>query len=251
MFFIFSKTIGLLIKPFSWLVILLLIAVFWKKPKLKKISLIAALVVLMVFSNPLLVNVTLKIWEPKPIAIESIQTYDIGIVLGGFARHVPGVNNIELTDAGDRLWQTISLYQQGKIKKILISGGSSWNRTKPEADAVRDVLLAMGIPGDDILAENSSWNTHENAVNSAKIIAATQPNASCLLITSALHMTRSLGCFRKAGLDPDPFPAEHIALYDKVFWVEWLLPKPESLQKWERVINEWVGIIAYKIQGYI
>ncbi len=251
MFFIFSKTIGLLTKPFSWLVLLMLAIIFFRKPKLRKILFIAALAVLLIFTNPLLLNFTLKKWEPKPVAIDNMQVYDIGIVLGGFSHYLPSYNNIELTDAGDRLWQTVSLYQQGKIRKILISGGSTWDRGKPEADAVRDVLLSMGIPGDDVLAESGSWNTYENARNSADLIATTQPGASCLLITSALHMPRSLACFRKAGLNPDAFPAEHMARHDRVFWPEWLLPKSDGLSQWNRIINEWMGILAYKMQGYI
>ena len=249
MFFILSKTIGLLSKPLTWLVILLLIAVFGRKPRLKKKSLIASLIILLVFTNPIINNIVLKVWEPAPIAVKTLPTYDIGIVLGGFARHLPGSDNIELTDAGDRLWQTVSLYKQGKIKKILISGGGGEN-AKSEAEAVHDVLVAMGIPNRDILAETSSRNTYENAVFSEKLIAAKHPGASCILITSALHMKRSLGCFRKAGLNPDPFPAEHITRHDKIHWAEWLRPEPAAFRNWDRIINEWVGIIVYKIQGY-
>ena len=250
MFFILSKTIGLLSKPLTWLVILMLIAVFWRKPRLKKFSLTASLIILLIFTNPMIINIMLMSWEPTPVAVKTLPTYDIGIVLGGFARHLPISDNIELTDAGDRIWQTVSLYKQRKIKKILISGGGGEN-AKSEAAAVHDVLVAMGIPGRDILAETSSRNTHENAAFSAELIAAKHPGASCILVTSALHMKRSLGCFRKAGLNPDPFPAEHITRHDKIHWVEWLRPDPAAFRNWDRIINEWVGIVVYKIQGYI
>ncbi len=251
MFFILSKTIGALTKPFSWLVVLLLIAVFWRKPKTRKVSLIAALAVLLVFTNPMLFDFTMKLWEPKPCVAETMRTYDIGIVLGGFSRHFPEYDNIELTAAGDRLWQTVNLYRQGKIKKILISGGSGWGTGKPEASAARDALLKMGIPADDVLAEPNSRNTHENAKFSAELIAVTQPGADCLLITSALHAPRSLACFRKAGIYPDVFPADHLSRYNNVFWLDKIVPDVEILSKWNRTINEWVGMTAYKIQGYI
>ena len=250
MFFILSKTIGLLSKPLIWLVVLMLIAVFWRKPKLKKFSLIASLIILLVFTNPMLFNIVLRTWEPTPVAVKTMPVYDIGIVLGGFARHIPVSDNIELTDAGDRLWQTVSLYKRGKIRKILISGGGS-EKTKSEAAAVRDILVAIGIPANDILAETASRNTRENAVFSAELIADSQPGATCLLITSALHMKRSLGCFRKAGLNPDPFPAEHISRQDKIYWAEWLRPEPAAFRNWDRLINEWIGIVIYKMQKYI
>jgi uncharacterized SAM-binding protein YcdF (DUF218 family) len=249
-FFILSKTAGLLTKPLTWLIVLMLTAVFRRKPGLKRFSLIASLVILLVFTNPFAVNVALKLWEPAPVAIETLPAYDIGIVLGGFARHLPGSDNIALTDAGDRLWQAVSLYRQGKIRKILISGGGAGN-TRPEAAAVFDVLIATGIPDSAILAETKSRNTRENAVFSAELIAANQPGATCVLITSAVHMKRSLGCFRKAGLNPDAFPAEHITRYDNVYWAEWLRPDPAAFKNWDRVINEWVGIIVYRLRGYI
>jgi len=250
MFFILSKTIGLLVKPLTWLIIGMLIAVFWRKPKLKKISLIASLVILLVFTNPLVINIALKMWEPAPVSIESMPVYDFGIVLGGFARHLPGTDNIELIFTGDRLWQTVSLYKQGKIRKILITGGSAQN-AKPEAVAVHDALVAIGIPDSVLLSETKSRNTHENAVFSAELIAANHLGAKCVIITSALHMKRSLGCFRKAKLNPDIFPAEHITRHDIVPWNEWLRPDPGALQNWDRLVNEWVGIAVYKAQKYL
>ena len=251
MFFILSKTIGALTKPFGWLVILMLAAVFLRKTKAKKVSLIAAFTVFLVFTNPVLFDFSIKCWEPEPVAVENLRTYDIGIVLGGFSSYLPEYNNIKLNEAGDRLWQTVSLYNRGKIKKILISGGSGRKTGKSEAAAVRDVLIAMGIPESDVLAESESRNTYENAEYSAKLIAGIQPGADCLLITSALHIPRSIGCFCKAGLNPDIFPAEHISRYEDTFWLNRIVPKPEVMVKWNRLINEWVGMLVYKVQGYI
>jgi len=226
------------------------IAVFGRKPKVKKISAIASLVILLVFTNPWVVDVALKLWEPAPVAIETLPTYDIGIVLGDFARYLPGSDKIELNEAGDRLWQTVFLYQQGKIRNILISGESFKNARRDES-AVRDALIILGIPDSAILAETKSRNTRENAVFSANLIAASHSGATCLLITSATHLKRSLGCFRKAGLNPEPFPTNHIARYDKVLLAEWLRPTPSALRYWDLLINEWVGIVVYKAQKYL
>ena len=248
MFYILSKTIGLLVKPLIWLIIGLSIAVFSRKIKLKKTSIIASFFILLIFSNPFLIDVVLKKWEPAPVAIETLPVYDIGIVLGGFARHLPVPDNIELSEPGDRLWQAVSLYQQGKIRQILITGGSYG---KSEATAVYDALKAIGIPDSALLAETRSRNTRENALFTTEMIAENHPGATCLLITSAVHIKRSLGCFRKAGLTPDAFPANHISRHDKVYWAEWLRPEPDALRFWDRLINEWVGIMVYKIQGYL
>ena len=251
MFFYLSKTLGLLVKPLTWLIILMLTAVFCRKPKLKKISIIASLVILLVFTNSLIINIVLKLWEPSPVAVETLPTYDIGIALGGFAHHSPITNNMALNDCGDRLWQTILLYKQGKIRRILISGGGA-KSGKSEAETVYDALIAMGIPDSVLLAETKSRNTYENATFSAELIAENYPDgATCVVITSALHVSRALGCFRKAGLNPCAFPAEHLARSNKTYWIEWLRPESSALQNWERLINEWVGIVMYRINGYI
>jgi uncharacterized SAM-binding protein YcdF (DUF218 family) len=247
MFFVLSKTIGLLTKPLMWLIVSMLFAVFGRKPRFKRGSLIVSLIILLIFTNPFVIHIALKMWEPAPVTIETLPVYDVGILLGGFARYLPESGNIELTDAGDRLWQTVSLYRRGKIRKILISGGGA-EVAKSEAGTVRDVLVAMGIPEGDVLVETKSRNTHENAVFSAALI---ESDARCILITSALHMQRSLGCFRKAGLTPDAFPAEHITRRDHVYWAEWLRPEPAAFKYWDRIVNEWVGIIVYRLQGYM
>jgi uncharacterized SAM-binding protein YcdF (DUF218 family) len=251
MFYFLSKTFGLLVRPLSWLIILMFMAVFCRKPKLKKISLVASLVILLVFTNPFILNIALKMWEPTPVAIETLPTYDVGIVLGGFAHHSPITNNMALNDCGDRLWQTIFLYRHGKIKQILISGGGTKNG-KSEAETVYDALVAMGIPDSVLLAETKSRNTYENATFSAELIAENHPEgATCVVVTSALHIKRALGCFRKAGLNLDVFPAEHLVRSNKTNWIEWLRPESSTLQNWERLINEWVGITVYRIKGYI
>jgi len=250
MFFVLSKTLGLLVKPLTWLILLMVVAVFCRRQKVKKITIGATLSMLLFFTNPFMIHIALKMWEPEPVAIETLPVYDFGVLLGGFARHLPASDKIALTDTGDRLWQTVSLYQNGKIRKILISGGGII-KAKSEAETVRDALIAIGIPDDDILVETKSRNTRENAIFSAELIAANHSGASCILITSAAHIKRSLGCFRKAGLNPDFFPANHIARYDEVYWAEWFRPDPAALRHWDSIINEWIGIAVYKMQKYI
>lgn len=248
MFFFLSKTLGFFVKPVSWILLCLIITVFCRNFKWKRWSSIAALAILLIFSSPILANWALKCWETPPVNAASItEPYDYGIVLGGFASYMPDYGRISIMEAGDRLWQTMYLYQTGKIKKILISGGGV---EYPEAEATRKCLIEMGVPSQDILVESTSRNTHENARNTAKLLEL-QPEARCLLITSALHMPRSIGCFHKAGLNPDVFPVEHLTRYGETRWWDWAFPSASAFKIWERLMNEWIGIIPYKIRGYI
>jgi uncharacterized SAM-binding protein YcdF (DUF218 family) len=251
MFFILSKTLGLLVKPLTWLFVSLLMSVFCKKPKLTKTSGWFSLFILLFFTNPLLIDIVIKKWEPPPVAVETLPACEIGIVMGGFSCYLPKSDHIELTPSGDRIWQAVSLYKQGKMKYILTTGGN-FVGAKPEAAAVYDALIATGVPDSVLLAETKSLNTYENAVFSVELIAATHSaNPTCILITSAVHIKRSLGCFRKAGLNPYVFPANHIGRYDKVYWAEWLNPDPGAFQYWDHLINEWVGLAVYRMKGYI
>ncbi|MDR1864444.1 MAG: YdcF family protein [Bacteroidales bacterium] len=251
MFYFLSKTAGLLTKPFSWLIILLLATLFVKNRRYKKILLIATVVTALVFSSPWCLNVCLCRWEPAPVHADSLQgVYDIGILLGGFSEYLPQYGRTQLIETGDRVWQTICLYRKGKIKKILITGGAR-KGIRPEAEAVRETLLLMGVPDSALLVEAASRNTYENMSNSNAMIRQIQPGARCLVITSALHIPRAMGCARKVGLVADAFPVEHITRYDKRLPTDWLTPKAEILWDWDRLSNEWAGMLAYKIRGYL
>ncbi len=110
-------------------------------------------------------------------------TYDVAIVFGGVSM-IP-----------HRLDQAIKLYQQKKIKKILVSGGIgflSLNRWHKEASKMSPYLIAKGIPQEDIIIENKSRNTNENIQNSLQILSHFYDlnKINLLLITSDFHLQR-------------------------------------------------------------
>jgi uncharacterized SAM-binding protein YcdF (DUF218 family) len=121
---------------------------------------------------------------------------------------------------------------------------------EPEADLVKTFLLRMGIPEEDILIENKSKNTRENAIFTKKMLDETYPNAKCLLITSASHLSRSMGCFAKAGLYCTPFATDHKAERITNEPRTWLTPDAEYMLFWQFMIKEWIGIVVYKMVGY-
>ena len=105
----------------------------------------------------------------------------------------------------DRLIQAIALYHNGKVRKILLSGGSGYISFPEWRESVylAEVLEQSCIPDSSIIIEKNSRNTRENAVESAKILGNGKYGQRFLLITSGTHMKRSLACFKKAGLIPD------------------------------------------------
>jgi len=246
MFYITSKLLAFLSKPIFWVFILLISALIFKTKRRK--LLIYTISIFWVFSNSFIADSCARIWETPRYT--PIEIYDVGIVLGGIADYDNITQAHNFNKHADRIMDAQQLYHQGKIKKILISGGSGWlfNDGYIEANAMRDYLLLNQIPDEDILIENTSRNTKENAFNSAKILKKEYPNGTFLLITSANHMKRAKFCFEKAGIITQAFSTDCTTSYTNFSAEYVLLPRFEALEKWEGLIHEWIGYLVYKIK---
>jgi uncharacterized SAM-binding protein YcdF (DUF218 family) len=114
--------------PLSLILIGLLVAIFSKNTRTKKLSLRISLGLIFLFGNGFLINEAFLWWETPPISPDAIsQPYDVGIILtGGMITNKQLSENQIFTDkTADRFIQPLRLYKMGKLKKILISGGSS------------------------------------------------------------------------------------------------------------------------------
>jgi uncharacterized SAM-binding protein YcdF (DUF218 family) len=246
MFFIASKLLSFLIKPIIWVFILLIGALIFKAKRRK--ILLFALITFYFFTNSFIADSCARLWEiPR---FHPTETYDVGIVLGGISDYDKITKAHNFNKHADRIMDAQQLYHQGKIKKILISGGNGvlFNDGYIEANAMRDYLLLNQIPSENILIENTSRNTKENAFNSAEILKKEYSNGNFLLITSANHMKRAQFCFEKAGIITQAFPTDCTTSYTN-FGVEYLfLPRVNALEVWETLIHEWIGYIVYIIK---
>lgn len=255
MFFILSKIFIYFLYPFTWFILCLAGYFFFKNPKWKKRFKIGAISIFLIFSNTVILLELLKRWEIHGTKIENVKNYDVGIVLGGMF----GYNNdLKVLTAGshsDRMWQAITLYKKGKIKKFLISGGSGYvtDHGLVEAKQIKEVLVGWGIPSADIITEIKSRNTHENAVETQKILNRSYPHfEKNLLITSGFHMRRARACFNKVGLKCDTFSTDLMTgPTSNYFWDQYIIPDMETLFGWNRLIKEWIGYATYDMMGYI
>jgi uncharacterized SAM-binding protein YcdF (DUF218 family) len=251
MFFFLSKTLGVLARPLVVIVLLLVASWAIKSKKWKRWLFITAM---LVGSNEFITNEVLRLWElPATPFAEMKKQYDVGILLTGVTRSnaLPD-DRVYFQRSADRVTHTLQLYRLGLIKKILISGGSGTllHRSK-EADELVKVFLLMGVPPDDLLIENQSDNTYQSAVLVHQMLKGLYPPENCLLITSGYHMRRSRACFIKAGFPVDTFTVDFLS-HERLFTPDVLfVPKIESLANWQTLAKEWVGMIAYKIAGYI
>lgn len=255
MFFVLSKLLGFLSHPFYWIVILFLISWFTKRERLKKWSFRIGIGATVFFTNSVIFCEFVRLWEPKGKKIEEMGHYDVAVVLGGMFEYDNSLGRLSIRRGGDRIWQTLNLYHLGKVDKILISGahGDLIDKGLREAVQMRDVLVENGIPAEDILVDSLSQNTHENAVESIKILKQHPELKSVLLVTSALHMPRSEACFKKSGLSNfDTFTTDHYTGEKRGYHLDqWLMPNESVMTDWSKVLHEWMGYISYAIAGYI
>lgn len=215
---------------------------------------IAIFVFTYLLSNSFITEEVIRKWETPVTPVKQIQyTFDVGIVLGGFSSFDTTINRLQFHRSGDRMWQALYLYKTGKVKKLLITGGSGslLHRKDTEADRVYTFLQKLGVPAKDLIMEAKSRNTRENAVETAKIINASMPDANCILITSALHMKRAMGCFNKVHLKVIPYSTDFLAKPRRWDPDKLLVPNPESLGDWTSLLREIMGFYTYKMMGYL
>lgn len=239
--------------PLTWVFLLLFLSLFSKKAKRKKAFLIGAIATLLLFSNEFIINQLFKAWEPASPPIESLNQYEVGIVLTGIAKPmIEYPDRVFFNKGADRLLHTVQLYKEGKIKKILVSGGSGnvVGREVYEADELKKVFLYCGVPESDLIIENRSRNTRENALFTKNVLDSLHIKGDLLLITSAFHMHRAEGCFLQAGLYPTPFPVDYWQSDDKYTPDKLIIPSEGAITKWQVLMHELLGYIVYKILGY-
>ena len=256
MFFILSKIFAFCIKPIVWIIACFLLSFFLKNKKRKQSFFISGLVLLILLTNDAVFQGIVHWWEPEPVAIKDLEKkYDFIILLGGYSDFQTAMGKSEFQlglKGGNRLITALNLYKKGVGTKIILTGGSGklLGDKYGEAEYVAPFLKTLGLPDSAFIVENKSRNTWGNAVFSKQIVDSLQKNASCLLVTSALHMPRSKACYDKAGLPTTIYPTDYYSQHSDNLFKLFLEPSSSKLYAWEAILHEWIGVITYKIKGY-
>jgi uncharacterized SAM-binding protein YcdF (DUF218 family) len=255
MFFILSKLLLFLFSPFTWIFVFIGLAFFWKRDPWKKRFKWTVVVLILLFSNSFIFLELCRKWEVHTTSRTELEKHDVGIVLTGMAEYNNDIKELSIRRGADRIWQSLNLYHEGKIAKILISGDNGYisDRGLHEAKQMKEILIKWGIPENDIIAEEKSRNTYENAVESKKILERSYPHLEKrLLITSGSHMRRSLACFEKLDFPCTPYSTDlYTGPKRSYHWDQYFVPNVSTLTDWDKLIKEWIGYITYDIVGYI
>lgn len=256
MFFILSQLFSFLAMPFTICLLLIASGIFIKNRKLAKKSLVLGFILLLFFSNKYISNLVMNYWEPDYVDMESLPTYDLGIVLTGVTNLDKSSGNRTFFNKGaDRATHAMQLYKMGKIKKILITGGQGFSPThdRSEAEVLKAFLVWAGVPGMDILVETKAQNTRENALFTKAMLQekGLEELSGLLIITSAFHMQRSKACFEKVGLNVSPFPVDYYGSDQGLNLKSALQPSVDAIVHWHKLTKEWIGILVYRMVGYL
>lgn len=153
-----------------------------------------------------------------------------------------------LSAGAERLTEFVALARRYPDARLVFTGGSA-DLSRPEvseADAARKFFHRMGLDPDRVTYEPRARNTFENAVFSYQMMKP-KPDENWILITSALHMPRSVGAFRKAGWNPIPYPVD--------FTTEWPfrfalgLRITQGIESFSLALHEWMGLVIYRTLG--
>jgi uncharacterized SAM-binding protein YcdF (DUF218 family) len=255
LFFVLSKTLGIILLPTNFLIGVGLIGAILLATRLASLGrklLIASIALLAICGfSPLGYWVLYPLESRFPPWDASRGAPDGIVVLGGpIDADLSAARGVAVYRGGvDRVIATAALARRFPDARIIYSGGSSnlISDEAKEADYALAVFESLGIPKARLTMERRSRNTRENAEFS-KAIAAPKSNERWLLVTSAYHMPRSIGLFRKTGFAVEPYP------------VDWHTGGPadlltfspiavDGLERTDTGIREWIGLVAYWVLG--
>lgn len=260
MFLFLSKLLPLVLYPLGLASLLLLVALFllWKRSRLAILPISLALVVLLVSSSGWFADWIVRSLEWQHIPSTPLPQAEAIVVLGGATKsNLPPRPWIEVSDEGDRVLYAAKLYREGKAPRVILSGGRiHWRGSgTPESADMAELMGTMGVPATAILQDPTSLNTRENAVNVKKILDS-QGIRQILLVTSAMHMPRSLLIFKKLGITAIPAPTDFNATYaEEPSSLEAtllsILPDADYLRQSNRALKEYLGIFIYWLRGWV
>jgi len=173
------------------------------------------------------------------------------IVLGGTVDEILSkqLDRVVINNAAERITAPIELIRKFPNARLVFTGGSASGFDAPSTEAanVKRFWREMGIDNDSIVYEDRSRNTYENALFTRDLVKP-KPGERWLLVTSALHMPRAVGIFRKLGFSVIPYPVDFRT--NGIMWhAHTQRSAPQSLELVDAAAHEWIGLLAYWLTG--
>jgi len=249
MFFVLSKLLGVFAFPSNVAILIGILGLLLLPTRLARVGRWLAFVSLLMLSilglsplgNMLIIPLENRFppWDAARGAPDGI------IILGGVIDASRPGNQIMLNESAERLTVVPDLARRYPNALILFSGGSGAliDDGSAEAGAAVRLLESLGVSRDRVVLEARSRNTVENAVFS-KLIVHPKRNERWLLVTSAFHMPRAIGVFRKAGFPVEAYPVDW-RTHGADDMMRPFAVASDGLQRSDTAVHEWVGLLVY------
>lgn len=221
---------------------------------------IASLLILFLAGNRWVSMAIVRSLESRYSPLESGMKADVIVVLGGGTdiQQYPR-SMVEVNGAGDRMIYAAKLYREGVADKLILSGGTiEWQgeaETTPAGD-MAELMEFFGVPGEAMILQGGSINTAEDAEFSVGIIEENGWQA-VVLVTSALHMPRSVELFSRLGIDVIPAPTDFVITdqgWNDLYSFRWenilinIMPTASSLKSTTSALKEYIGMIVNSLK---
>jgi uncharacterized SAM-binding protein YcdF (DUF218 family) len=257
MFFIASKVLWFVLVPVHLLLIGAFLGALAARGRFthigRRVAIFCGAILLVIAFTPV------SVWLIRPLEDRfALPSAEMGaptgiIVLGGAiddeigqARH-----QVSFGEGAGRLTEAAILARRYPQARIIYTGGSSSLIGRPSAESAeaKKLLVALGVDADRIELEERSRNTDENARFTRDLVAP-KSGEIWLLVTSAYHMPRSMGLFRKAGFNVIAYPVDFHSNGDSRDW-RMVAEATSRLRLFDIAAHEWTGLIAYRLAGKI
>lgn len=257
---IISKLLAIPFYPAGLSLVLLsagLVGVVLKRRRLSIWCVSAGIGVLLVFSCPLTAYLLVRSLERRYDPPASFPPATAVVLLGGGGvSPSPPRRHPETNVWGDRLLHAARLYRQGCAHYVIVTGGTlpfvyegGWTDARNYATLLTELWDIDTVSR--VLKADRSQTTHEDALEVVRVIGELQMPYDIILVTSAMHMHRSVRLMEKQGLTVYPAPTDYHV--DAAF--QWklynLLPNAMALYECQLALHEYYGLIAYRILGWI
>lgn len=256
MFFLISKIFWALVQPLSATLLLVLLGVVLAAMGKRRLGISAGVLGVLVLGLTGFTTLGALMIAPledrferpaqMPEAVAAI------VMLGGASSgSVSAARGLtELTVAGDRFVETLRLAQLYPQAKVVITGGvgSIESEGETEAATAERFFTGLGIAPERLVLEDQARNTAENADFTAALLG--ELDGPAVMVTSAFHMPRSMGLFRKAGLEMLPWPTDYRSTGEESVGFDIRNPV-DNLTTATTAMKEWIGLLVYHWSGKI
>ena len=254
LFFWVSKLVWLVLSPDSLLLILLIVAwvLAWRGSHRRAKQLLGIVVIVLIVIALLPVGewVFSPLEKRFPTNPALPDRVDGIIVLGGTENAVRSAlwNQVEMGDAAERDLALLMLARRYPDARLVFSGGSGSmaDQGHKAVEVVKRLCEEQGVDLSRVVLEGRSRNTYENATYS-KALVQPGPGETWILVTTAWHMPRSVGSFRKAGWPILPYPVDHWTDRGHLLRIDPGLA--DHLRDLTYGVKEWIGLVAYYVTG--